>query len=325
VCLVVAAVAIAVTLFAQSNTSRAFNLNPEQGYQDPATAIHITSTGEIEGSNLDSSSVNLHCNGSVYTLAGPVTNWIIIEKSNIIFDGNGFTLAGSHGLSLSFVSNVTVRNLHIQTYYLQMLLDHSKKCILQNVDSSFEIVLFNSDENLISNCSGAIRLENSDSNSIQSCTAREITLDKSNGNSILCNTISLQGPSLEIWSSSNNLVFGNTFSKFWWWITMTGSSANNKIVANNVWAGQLYLADKLVGTNYIYHNNFYNFNWNQSATTNSVNVWSSGGRGNYWANFSGVDLNGDGVADTFYVIDQNNSDLYPLVTPIDISVEPLPK
>ena len=30
---------------------------------------------------------------------------------------------------------------------------------------------------------------------------------------------------------------------------MTGSSTNNKIVGNNVWAGQIYLTDKLVGTN----------------------------------------------------------------------------
>lgn len=104
---------------------------------------------------------------------------------------------------------------------------------------------------------------------------------------------------------------------------MTGSSSNNKIVGNNVWAGQLYQADELVGTNYIYHNNFYNFNWNKSATTNSANIWSSDGRGNYWG-YSGSDLNNDGICDTPYTIDRTNTDNYPLMSPVNIATESLP-
>jgi nitrous oxidase accessory protein NosD len=105
---------------------------------------------------------------------------------------------------------------------------------------------------------------------------------------------------------------------------MTGSSTNNKIVANNVWAGQIYLADKLVGINYIYHNNFWNFKWNQTTTTNSANVWSSGNLGNYWANSYSSDANHDGVGDTPYIIDKNNQDKYPLMAPVDIANEPIP-
>jgi Nitrous oxidase accessory protein len=105
---------------------------------------------------------------------------------------------------------------------------------------------------------------------------------------------------------------------------MTEGSTDNKIVANNVWAGQLYLADDIVGTNYIYHNNFYNFKWNQTATGNSANVWSSDGRGNYWGQ-SGVDADHDGVIDTPCVIDKNNVDSYPLASPVNVDAERLPK
>ena len=72
---------------------------------------------------------------------------------------------------------------------------------------------------------------------------------------------------------------------------MTGDSTDNMIVANDVWAGGLYLADSLVGTNYIYHNNFWNLNWNQTAFTNSSNFWSSDMQGNHWGKYFGADAN----------------------------------
>jgi hypothetical protein len=183
-------------------------------------------------------------------------------------------------------------------------------------------MLSDSDNNLISNCTGNISLENSDYNTVKNCSTGKITLQQSNNNNILYNTIWTQGPSLGFWHSSNNIVFGNTFSKFWWWISMSGD--NNKIVANNIWAGQIYLADKLDGTNYIYHNNFWNFKWNRIATDNSANVWSSSMRGNYWADYYGKDGNHDGVGETPYVIDKNNQDNYPSINPVDIANEPIP-
>ncbi len=124
--------------------------------------------------------------------------------------------------------------------------------------------------------------------------------------------------------SSNNVVFGNSFEKFWWWLSIGGSSTNNKIVANNLWAGQIYTQERLSGTNYIYHNNFWNFKWDHSKTTNSANVWSSEGRGNYWDNFHGGDFNGDGIVDSPYIIDRTNKDNYPLTQPVNLVAEPLP-
>ncbi len=105
---------------------------------------------------------------------------------------------------------------------------------------------------------------------------------------------------------------------------MTDGSTDNKIVANNVWAGQIYTEDKLDGTNYIYHNNFYNFKWDQSATSNSGNVWSSNGKGNYYGNYYGADAKNDGVGDTPYIIDKTNTDNYPLIAPFNIADESLP-
>jgi nitrous oxidase accessory protein len=317
VLLAVCVFAVAADVFMHMSPSQ-----PGEGYVDPASGIHITPSGDIKGSAINSS--NIHRDGDVYTLTSNLTSMVTIEKSNIVLNGRGFSFVGSHGLKLTEVSNVTVKDLNIETHYLRIMLQHAKYNTIQNVTSNYELILSDSDNNLISNCSGVIRIENSDNNIIKNCITGKITLLKSNGNSILYNNISTQGPSLGLWYSSNNIVFGNTFSKFWWWIGMTGGSTNNKIVANDVWAGQLYLADKLVGTNCIYHNNFWNFKWEQTATTNSANVWSSNMQGNYWGSSWGPDANHDGVGDTPYIIDKTNKDNYPLMAPVNIATEPLP-
>ena len=80
----------------------------------------------------------------------------------------------------------------------------------------------------------------------------------------------------------------------------------------------------MVGTNYIYHNNFLDFNWNHTVNTNSANVWNSGMRGNYWADYDGTDTNHDGVGDSPYVIGATKIDNYPLIVPVDIGTEPIP-
>ncbi len=64
--------------------------------------------------------------------------------------------------------------------------------------------------------------------------------------------------------------------------------------------------------NTIYHNNFMN-NTIQVASSNSTNVWDNGVEGNYWSDYSGTDANHDGIGDTPYIIDVNNTDYFPLM------------
>jgi len=101
---------------------------------------------------------------------------------------------------------------------------------------------------------------------------------------------------------SNNTVSGNTIKNSWWGIQLYGSSNNS-----------------------IYHNNFVD-NTVQIYTEDSVNVWDDGypSGGNYWNDHNPPDIysgpyqnetGGDGIGDTPYIINENNTDKYPLIYP----------
>jgi parallel beta-helix repeat protein len=44
-----------------------------------------------------------------------------------------------------------------------------------------------------------------------------------------------------------------------------------------------------------------------------THAWDFDGRGNFWSDYNGTDNNGDGLGDTFYIIDLLNYDRYPLI------------
>jgi hypothetical protein len=86
----------------------------------------------------------------------------------------------------------------------------------------------------------------------------------------------------------------------------------------------IYLSSS--SNNTIYHNNFMN-NTSQFYTYNSTNTWDNGypSGGNYWGDYNGIDLYSgpyqnqtgyDGIGDTPYTIDTNNTDRYPLMQPL---------
>jgi nitrous oxidase accessory protein NosD len=49
------------------------------------------------------------------------------------------------------------------------------------------------------------------------------------------------------------------------------------------------------------------------------NKWDNGKEGNYWSNYQGQDINGNGIGKTSYRVYDNFTDYYPLMQPYDVS------
>jgi parallel beta-helix repeat protein len=166
-------------------------------------------------------------------------------------------------------------------------------------------------------------------------------------NVVFGNTFTGLGAGILLYQTHDNMVAQNIFVNCSWGISSEMSS-HNIILANTISngdigfaliqgsEGEIFYANNIVkytcavavsGNNTFYDNNFIN-NKNQVESADllvSPNppasiVWDNGREGNFWDSYKGVDENRDGIGDAPYVIDSNNSDRYPLVTPFDISM-----
>jgi hypothetical protein len=115
----------------------------------------------------------------------------------------------------------------------------------------------------------------------------------------------------------------------YWKGAVTDSEGSNNFYAN-------YVANNVVGadidqysdnnvTSIFYHNNFVD-NTFQVETADYDDAYGNdsfdnGEEGNYWSDYTGTEVDGDGIGDTPYVIDANRQDRFPLMTPFDVSSE----
>jgi len=266
----------------------AFNIQPVKA----SGTIYIRADGSIDPPTAPISTVD----NVTYTLTGNITSTadgIVVERSNIIIDGAGYTVQGPapyvaycKGISLSGRKNVTVMNIEIRAFDFGIYLSYSSD---SNIHRS----------NIKANNLIGLVLQSSSNNGI---TTNNITnnyygiqLSGSDNNCISGNQIVRNGPGTSIFlsSSSNNSIFGNNVRENLWGIALQYSSNNS-----------------------IYHNNFID-NTIQAGTSDSENVWDDDypAGGNYWSDYAGVDADGDGIGDTPYIIDTDNQDRYPLMHP----------
>jgi parallel beta-helix repeat protein len=144
-----------------------------------------------------------------------------------------------------------------------------------------------------------------------------ILLLSSSNNSISGNNMTNSNYGIALDSSTNNTITGNSMKNNSHSIGVGYSSDFNSISGNNmtnsnygIWLG--YSSD-----NSVYRNNFINNTVHVDGNTPEYsNSWDDGREGNYWSNYNGTDANHDGIGDTPYVIDANNTDRYPLMNVI---------
>lgn len=131
--------------------------------------------------------------------------------------------------------------------------------------------------------------------------------------------------------AKHNFVYKNTFidcqNTIYLFNGYENSFLGNNISRSTQYAVYFYISDN----NNFYHNNFWNNSkpayenhetriWPGMNETyySENNTWDNGKEGNYWDDYNGSDVNGDGIGETPYKVYENFFDHYPLTTPFDI-------
>jgi len=293
-------------------TGNTVSSNNEDGivlsYSSNNTVTGNTASNGYEGIRLTESSYN-NITGNV--ASNNNDDGIHLEdSSNNSISGNNITGNSQNGIYLYYssdnkiLSNTFSSNLGsgIFLYY------SSDNTILKNMDfsdSMYGIVLWShSRRNIVS--------EN-----ILSLSHRGITMGYSDDNRILNNTVSRTDLGIEMQQICRNSIIANNMvsesNECGIYIESENEETRyNAIVGNNIMHSLVGIRITRLSGNVIYHNNFVD-NTNQTSVSNSTNIWDDGVEGNYWSNYTGVDLNHDGIGDTPHVIDANNTDNYPLM------------
>jgi len=131
-------------------------------------------------------------------------------------------------------------------------------------------------------------------------------------NTISGNLVSNSGwHGIKLLGSDGNIIEGNTITNntydgvwlFW--------SDNNTVIGNRVIDNGVGIKANVTSGNVIYHNSLIN-NTEQVLLGNSSDIWDNGCEGNYWSDYTGEDLNGDGIGDT--LLPHQGVDNYPLMS-----------
>jgi parallel beta-helix repeat protein len=146
-----------------------------------------------------------------------------------------------------------------------------------------------------------------------------IDLFESSNNTIIGNNMTNSNYGIQLINSSNNNISENNMTNNSFGIRLSGlnplsGSSYNIVSGNNIKNNEHGVQLDYSSNNTFYHNNFIN-NFSQVFfyMPGYVNFWNNDVEGNYWSNYNGIDDNQDGIGDSPYVIDANNTDNYPLM------------
>jgi parallel beta-helix repeat protein len=223
--------------------------------------------------------------GNTYTFKDNLYAALKIQKSNIILDGAGFTLSGPY--------NGTAMDAWIIGQGPNQLPNGTLAQYVIGIDLASPIV-------------NGVTIEN--------LNVKNFSIG------------------MYIWTK-NNTITGNGVSDNIVGILLSGSneSVTRNYISNNqqgLFFGFNNQGDIIPSDIVINHNDFQNnivqlngCECKDANTTESPHSWDDGLQGNFWSDYNGTDVNGDGVGDTRYVIDALNQDRYPLMqSPVKLQV-----
>ena len=307
-----------------STTVQASNSNDHvfEVTADYVNIIGFTVTGAIDDRAGIYLSYTGHCNISENNASDNFCGIWLSHSSNNSLSCNTADSNNYYGIKLDDSSNYNLltSNTASNNDYGILLDDSSNSslsCNTANWNRNDGIGLYNS----------------SDYNSLTSNTASNndyglLLESHSSYNSLSNNTASNNDYGIGLYSSSNNNLTGNTAN--WnndYGIYLFDLCNNNKLTSNTASNNNYGIYLDGSSNNIIYNNYFNNTNnayddrnnvWNTTKTLGTNIIGGPYLGGNYWSDYAGRDLNGDGLGDTLLPYDSsgditNDGDYHPLV------------
>jgi parallel beta-helix repeat protein len=314
-------------------------------YEGPINStIAINKSLSIIGESAQNTIINLHpAYNLTWMFATPFysyTNAITIiadscaiEDLTLNVNPGGFITAQGNG--------ILIANNNIMTGQPTGLTIAGSNCRVTNNKIDGMVQVYGNYNQVDANNPLSIWLGNTDNgplfNLIEDNTCQIIGLRHSTNNVVLNNSVS--GYGLDLTWSDNNFFYKNKISgmtrgvRFW-------LSSNNKFESNTVTFGiaslellefggaynNLFSLNNFINNRerYVY-DDFSDPNTHAYVTSYSTNVWSDSNLGNYWGDYltkfpNATEVDNSGAGNLPYVINNNNTDAYPLMSTYDISL-----
>jgi len=221
---------------------------------------------------------------TIYVSLGTYFENIVVSKTiSLIGENKISTVIEGYGDGVALTAN----NSHIEGFTIK--------------NSSLGISVYSSNNSI----SGNVLINNWNGILLGTYMGKSCGGNRILNNDFLSNEAGINGTT---WYSTINSNFfcNNSIGLLFY---MSNFSSKNNTINENTFQTNTYRGVGLINStqNEFYHNNFIN----NTASADSTNIWDNGCEGNYWSNYNGSDLDGDGVGDTN--LPWEGVDNYPLM------------